>query len=225
MARYRADFFGRKPERLVPVATAERYWPALLAEYSRRRAQALADPETASMVAGMAEHHLPLSPVLVERAQRFEFTADGAGEERIAALESRLGLRLPKSYREFLAASDGLFGGFVMLLPVDQVDWLRELEPDMIKGWVDEVNEATDEQYARYGPDQDCIFMRPRHLRTALQISTSIDGDVLLLIPEVRFGDEWEAWFLGAKNPGAYRYRSFAELFDEVLLDSADNEY
>jgi len=225
VARYRADFFGRKPVRLAPVATAERDWPSLLAEYSRRRTQALADPETASMVAGLAGHHLPLSPALVERALRLEFTASGAGEERIAALESRLGLRLPKSYREFLAASDGLFGGFVMLLPVEQVDWLRNLEPDMIKGWVDEENEATDEQYARYGPDQDCIFMRPRHLRTALQISTSIDGDVLLLIPEVRFGDEWEAWFLGAKNPGAYRYRSFAELFDEVLLDSADNEY
>lgn len=225
VARYRADFSARSPERLDPVAATDRNWPECLAEYSRRRARALADPEAADSESGMAEHHRPLSPALVERAQRLQFTAPGTDEQRIAALEERLGLGLPPSYRQFLGATDGLFGGFVMLLPAEQVDWLRNLEPEMIEGWCDVRHEATDAQYARYGPDQDCIFMRPRHLHTALQISTSIDGDVLLLIPEVRFGEEWEAWFLGAKNPGAYRYRSFAELFDEVLLESADDEY
>ena len=59
--------------------------------------------------------------------------------------------------------------------------------------------------------------MRPRHLRMALQVSTELDGDVLLLVPGVRFGAEWEAWFLGAKNPGAYRYRSFADMFRAVV--------
>ncbi len=225
VARYRTEFFRRSRERLEPVAAADRDWPGCLAEYSRRRARALADPETARANAGMAEFHLPFSPTLVERAQRLQFTAPGAGEERIAALEARLGQGLPPSYRQFLAATNGLFGGFVMLLPVEQVDWLSNVEPDLVEIWADVSGEATDEQYARYGPDQDCIFMRSRHLRTALQISTSIDGDVLLLIPDVRFGDEWEAWFLGAKNPGAYRYRSFAELFDELLCASADAEY
>lgn len=225
VARYHAEFFRRSPERLEPVVTAERDWPGYLAEYSRRRARALADPETARATAEIAEFHLPFSPALVERAQRLQFTAPGAGEERIAALEARLGQGLPPSYRHFLSATDGLFGGFVMLLPVEQVDWLSNLEPDLIEIWADVGGEATDAQYARYGPDQDCIFMRSRHLRRALQISTSIDGDVLLLIPDVRFGDEWEAWFLGAKNPGAYRYRSFADLFDELLCASADANY
>ena len=41
-----------------------------------------------------------------------------ASEERIAAMEERLGRRMPPSYREFLAVSDGWrhAGGFVWLL-------------------------------------------------------------------------------------------------------------
>lgn len=41
-----------------------------------------------------------------------------ASEERIAAVEERLGLRMPPSYREFLKVSDGWrhAGGFVWLL-------------------------------------------------------------------------------------------------------------
>jgi len=71
---------------------------------------------------------------------------------------------------------------------------------------------------AVYGADQDCVHMRARHLRRALQVSASCDGDVLLLVPAVRFGDEWEAWFLGAKNPGAFRFKSFRALMDQHVL-------
>lgn len=49
----------------------------------------------------------------------------GAGEEEIAALEDRLGTRLPPSYRSFLRASNGFLQPGVIvprLLATDEVD-------------------------------------------------------------------------------------------------------
>lgn len=200
-------------------------WPKQLQDYARRRAAALSDPDTAEHVAAIAQCHLPRSDDLIERAQRLQFTAPGLDETALAALESRLGATLPPSYRDFLRASDGLCSAFLMLLPGQEVGWLRDIDPETIDGWCDNDDEASDAEYAVYGPAQDCIHMRTRHLHNALQISTNIDGDVLLLIPDVRFGEEWEAWHLGAKNPGAYRYRSFTELFQEAVLPHADDDY
>lgn len=200
-------------------------WPKQLQDYSRRRTAALSDPETAEQVAATAEWHLPRSDELIERARRLRFTAPGLDEAALATLESRLGTALPPSYRDFLRTSDGLCSGFLMLLPGREIGWLRDIDAETMNGWNDNDDEASDAQYAVYGPDQDCIHMRTRYLLNALQISTNIDGDVFLLIPDVRFGEEWEAWHLGAKNPGAYRYRSFAELFQEAILPHADDDY
>jgi len=227
VAKYAAAFFSRSPARLERTAAAADYdWPARLADYSRKRAQALADPEAADNAAGMVQFHTPLSKILLDRAKRLEFTGPGNDEDQLAELESRLGTQLPPSYRNFLRATNGLFGGFPLLLPTEDVDWLRNIDPETIDGWNrDYGREATDEQYATYGADQDCVHMRPRHLKSALQVSTTLDGYVFLLIPDVRFGDEWEAWLLGYKLPGAIRYRSFAEMIEDEILSRAEREY
>lgn len=192
------------------------YW--LDAQLPRDRPALDESPEGA---ADYLEWSMPRSEPLLQLAQRGKLLNRAAGEDDVAALEARLGSNLPPSYREFLLTSDGLvvptFG--VSLLPAAQVDWFRNLdEVGTIEIWNESDDEATDAQDAIYGADQDCVHMRPRHLRTALQISTSADGDVLLLIPEVRFGAEWEAWFFGNKNPGAYRYRSFRALMQQCVL-------
>ena len=193
-------------------------WTALLARFCDeqiRRVEATSDLHD---VAEMLTHHQPVSDSLVERADLGECMAPGLDEAALAGLERRLGSPLPPSYRRFLAATDGLVvASNVSLLPACDVGWYRDLDHDAVESW-QRWEEASDAQYEVYGPAQDCIYMRPRHLRTALQISTSIDGDVLLLVPAVRFGHEWEAWFLGAKNPGANRYRSFDEMVDVLFF-------
>jgi HEAT repeat protein len=69
-----------------------------------------------------------------------------ASQEAIAALEARLEVRLPPSYRAFLEQTDGAFAfpgwGVVRegmeqrlsdgLLPVESVDWLRAYDPTMV---------------------------------------------------------------------------------------------
>lgn len=63
----------------------------------------------------------------------------GAGEAAVAALEQRLGVRLPPSYREFLKFSNGwqTFGRFVTnpghLFSTDDVDWVRSREPRWVE--------------------------------------------------------------------------------------------
>ncbi|GGV58932.1 cell wall assembly protein [Streptomyces griseoloalbus] len=66
-----------------------------------------------------------------------------ASEERIAALEERLGRRLPPSYRAFLEVSDGWrhAGGFVWLLAgTEDAHWHRDESglADMFEGYLDE---------------------------------------------------------------------------------------
>src|SRR6266705_6789020 len=55
-----------------------------------------------------------------------------ASEESLSIAERRLGIRLPPSYRSVLSIADGCypFGSFIeRLLPVGEVDWLRNADP------------------------------------------------------------------------------------------------
>ncbi|WP_435108370.1 SMI1/KNR4 family protein [Nocardiopsis synnemataformans] len=85
---------------------------------------------------------------------------EGAPEERIAAVEERLGRRLPPSYRSFLAASDGWgrMGAFVYeLSSAADLEWLgladmlgldeEDLEDEGLVGPLLLVSSDTDAQY------------------------------------------------------------------------------
>ena len=144
----------------------------------------------------------------------------GAAKAEIEALEKRLGKQLPPSYRSFLAVTNGLvlpFEGFD-LWPVEKVDWFINTEREWAEVWHQDFA-VPDDLYFQYGDNQDCIHFRAEYLKTALQISSTQDGYVLLLNPEVVDEDgEWEAWLFGNKLPGAYRYRLFTDLMvDQVL--------
>lgn len=80
-------------------------WEPFLRDWSGEWADSLTDDAT--------------RPPADESARRDRWLGfPGASEERIAALEERLGRRLPPSYREFLAVSDGWrhAGGFITVL-------------------------------------------------------------------------------------------------------------
>lgn len=169
----------------------------------------------------------PTSPTLAALFDHGVLFASGAAPDAIEAAEKRLGVSLPPSYRQFLLASNGLLvaSQSTNLLPADDICWFAEANQDWIDAWSEggEEDDMDDEQYLTYGDDQDCVWMRREYLKTALQISDCSSGDVLLLNPAVKFGDEWEAWLFGNTLPGAIRYRSFAELIEaQVFNYSAD---
>src|SRR5437867_7962109 len=59
----------------------------------------------------------------------------GVSKDQLIELEARLGMVLPPSYRAFLRVSNGFLQPGVIvprLLPIDEVAWLRDVDPDTI---------------------------------------------------------------------------------------------
>ena len=140
----------------------------------------------------------------------------GATEEEIAQLETKLAVKLPSSYRNFLLASNGftILDEYSQLYGTDDIKWFIEENRDWAEFWDDE-EEVEDEEYFLYGKHQIGGCMRCGYMKTALQISETDDGYVYLLNPKIIDSrNEWEAWDFGNKHPGAYRYRSFWEMIE-----------
>ncbi|MFJ5230803.1 SMI1/KNR4 family protein [Kitasatospora sp. NPDC088391] len=187
-----------------------RPWPALLQEWSRLWLSPDAHEEV--------ERRFP-----PEAHATGWFGTDGATEADIEALERRLGTRLPPSYREFLAVSNGwshvddIQGP---LLPTQQVGWLRDLDPDLVECWSNREDDPAipDEEYLRYDEDQESETVRGEYFRTALRISEWGDSALLMLNPAVvNPQGEWEAWAFARWYPGAYRQPSFWDLMVHLI--------
>jgi hypothetical protein len=145
-----------------------------------------------------------------------------ATARELSELEDRLQTKLPTSYREFLATTNGWreTGSFIwQILPAAKVDWFRTENQDWIDAYVEPAGGYPPlplEEHLVYGPRQDNCRFRVQFLQSALQISAVGDSAVYLLNPEVRTrSGEWEAWFFATWAPGADRYRSFRELMQE----------
>lgn len=148
----------------------------------------------------------------------------GATESEISDLELRISAGLPTSYRNFLKVVNGCGTVWCRLFSVDEVRFFRESEPELVEYWRDEASSTQtipDELYFTYGDKQDCCHARFAYLENALQISNEIGGSdcvYLLLVPEVASATgEWEAWHLGNKFPGAFRYQSFEGLMSALI--------
>ncbi|WP_051835735.1 SMI1/KNR4 family protein [Streptomyces sp. NRRL WC-3549] len=127
-----------------------------------------------------------------------------ADERRTAALEERLGIRLPPSYRAFLQASDGWrhAGGSVYLLGVSaEVDWHRDA-----MGMKAVYEEHLDERSQR--PEILVAGMWERALQLALDSDMT---DVLLDPGDVDENGEWAVYvYKGWSGEYPDRYASFA---------------
>jgi hypothetical protein len=148
-----------------------------------------------------------------------------ASASEIKALESRLRVTLPPSYRAFLETTNGFraISPFTRRLrSTAEVDWFRVEN----QGWIETYNEpsiydnpdvpkSSDEEYFDYSDANSPDFRGP-HLFAMLQVS-DVDDGVMLLNPLVVTPDgEWEAWFFANWIPGAYRYASFAHMMVET---------
>jgi hypothetical protein len=148
----------------------------------------------------------------------------GATEDQLTLLETRLGVRLPPSYRDFLEVSNGwrqTGTSIWRMWSTDEIDWFRVRNRSWIDAYLspftfDELHEElvlTDEEYLVYGEAQDPVRYRDTYLESALEISETGDSAIYLLNPETVTPDgEWEAWLFANWLPGAKRHRSFAEL-------------
>jgi len=171
----------------------------------------------------------PYSEQLAKVYAQGEIVNIPVSDEIITQMELKLNVKLPPSYIEFLKYSNGLLlpDKFTNLLPLEHIDWFYTLNQEWADIWNEGAagyEETSDEEYFVYGEDQDTCKMRDRYLNSALQISDSMEGDVLLLNPEVKFGEEWEAWWFGNALAGAIRFKSFKELLEYLLAPLEDTE-
>ncbi|MFD5310390.1 SMI1/KNR4 family protein [Streptomyces ardesiacus] len=129
---------------------------------------------------------------------------DGAGEAAIVAAEERLGRRLPPSYREFLAVSDGWFvdqtAGVYRLGGVAEIDWFGDpydMTP-VYEGFLDD------------DPSREAVLLAGMW-RRALRLETDSDASYALLDPGDRDEDgEWALYvYQGWSGEFPDRYPSF----------------
>ncbi|GAA3381896.1 SMI1/KNR4 family protein [Cryptosporangium minutisporangium] len=131
---------------------------------------------------------------------------DPATEEVIGAAEQRLGTRLPPSYRQFLAISDGWrnTSPFIDdLLPVGEVGWFRDLNTDWLRAWAEGAGTDQEDLAVLLGDlpaDEDegepDVMFEVVLMARALQISGRGDSAVLLLDPDGAGPDgEWRGYF------------------------------
>jgi hypothetical protein len=149
------------------------------------------------------ERDRPLDPQAIEEGW---LGFRPAGPHAIASLETRLGLALPPSLREFLEVTDGWrdAGNFVYRLGgTAEIGFLRDMDPGLIDAYA-----AFDDEDHAVGP----------LLRRSVQISLDGDSCVLFLDPEdVDENGEWAAYRLASwSGMGPEPSGSFYDLMREL---------
>jgi HEAT repeats/SMI1 / KNR4 family (SUKH-1) len=146
----------------------------------------------------------------------------GASEQQLAAVEKRLKIKLPPSYRAFLSVSNGWTFSSDMtpvIRPVEKIRWFRKEHKDWYEAYqmTAEPICVLEKDYFDYAK-QDCVVFEIKHLAQTLCISETGDDAVVLLNPMVVWPDgEWETWFFSNSSPGATRYRTFADWIADEL--------
>ena len=135
-----------------------------------------------------------------------------ASEQAIAKAERRLGLRLPKSYREFLKLSNGwlleVTQGPTRLWSVEEIRPMAEIDPDGIRLWT---------EFGDYTSVEDDPTDLPNsHLSSVIQISEDNDGFYLLNPLIEPLPGEWQAAFFANWVPGAECHASFQDMMFDL---------
>jgi hypothetical protein len=143
-----------------------------------------------------------------------------ADEQMIKAAEQRLQITLPPSYKDFLRVSNGFLNTFGRLLPVQEIGWLKDKDPEFLSIWGADILDIPDELYFVYGREQDTIHMRAEYMSSCLLIGNNhgfLGGGNWFLNPEIQLQpNEWEAWFMQDGDIGAMRYRNFKEQMEAL---------
>jgi hypothetical protein len=142
---------------------------------------------------------------------------DPATDKQIREAEERLRIKLPPTYTDFLKTSNGFkqLSCFTWnILPVEQIKRLSEFDKDFADEYKDmhDTFNPPDDEYFVYGAEQQTTNFRSKYLSNCIALSGWGDASILLLNPEVMFGEECEAWMFAIWHLGPVRYKSFEEL-------------
>lgn len=156
-----------------------------------------------------------------------------------APIALRTGKKIPKSYLHFLMVTQGIYKlSFAGTLPNSNFWPLTSLknfheemgEKERIAPWSDISREATDQDYYVYGVEREGKVKSDPFEYAGNQVSELIvvgyidgDGFIALNPAEISSDGEWEAWYLDWGAMGVKRFRSFAELFQNIAYTHTEN--
>ncbi|GAB1816947.1 hypothetical protein HerbRD11066_01110 [Herbidospora sp. RD11066] len=134
------------------------------------------------------------------------------GTADVTALEARLGVALPPSYRSLLLVSDGIDE---MLWPAAEVGWVREVSPERVVGASGYEIPPPGDPLLSYDPARSEDDIPPDYMPAMLQIG-DYDGEILLNPLVQNDEGEWEAFHLGSWRGEVLRAPSFRDLWDDL---------
>lgn len=149
---------------------------------------------------------------------------DGATEAQIVEVETKLGTKLPPSYRAFLKVSNGWrnTGTFIdRILPVEEIHWFRDTpNPSLIDHANLYISQMTS---VPYDPEYDEADYN--HFMDTLVIAEPTEEEELYLLnPKVKNkAGEWQAWAFAHWIPGVEAFDSFQALLENEY-DSVRHE-
>lgn len=152
------------------------------------------------------------------KAQRDLFTKEqskskwlgrpAAPEAAIAAVETRLNLKLPEDYVAFLRVSNGFSALSTTTAPLRAVERIGRFAVEADADFM-----AILKEY----PEEDA----PEALERSIQISDlgEMGGELVLLIPPASPDDPWQTWFYAPWVPGVIRYPSFRHFLEQTFQE------
>ncbi len=134
-----------------------------------------------------------------------------AKKDHIAEAETRMNVKLPKEYKDFLAVTNGFypFSFTPTLLPVEKIDWLKNLDSQLVKIWSESMKEV----------DKDFV----KSFSNSILIGGHQEEQQLLLIPSTK-SKNWECWFFANWIPGETRYANFRYYMENQLQELETEE-
>ncbi len=129
-----------------------------------------------------------------------------ATKDEISNAETRLNIKLPKEYKDFLSATNGFnpFSFTPTLLPVDKIDWLKKLDPQLVEIWTESMKDI----------DKDFV----KSFSNSILIGGHQEEQQLLLIPSTKTKN-WECWFFASWSPGETKYPNFRYYMENQLQE------
>jgi len=128
---------------------------------------------------------------------------DPATENEIDSLENRLGIQLPKDYKDFIQITNGFFAASSVepsFCALEKVDYLKHVDPELYETWISTGNIEVGNK-----------------LKTALKVGGFNEEQYFFLIPPSKENSNWEYWFFASWAPGETKYNSLNQYFNNVL--------
>jgi len=153
---------------------------------------------------------------------------DAATVEQIREVEKNLRIALPKSYKDFLLASNGWrIPGFddvdSFLSDVDSVNYLSVIDHQYYNQLISLAISNNDRNMNGYDDAQDPAYFNTDHFKKSVLISDPRSIGIVLINPNRKTPEgEFEIWHYSPRAPGAHRFVSFAHFMQSTYLRTTE---